>query len=156
MKLNDWLVAAYNGCSRSLLGRFCKEGARHTPCDDFDTIAKVVCFDNLLHGPRCELNLLARGNNCYLVIGGKTLVIGGKTLKPRYVYMVHVNYDANDAGSTEEDEFTVGTVSSVRCLGTSASLKEACKKGEFSPKVSEYVRLKLSFNAGSSDSDSSD
>ena len=70
--------------------------------------------------------------------------------------MVHVKYDANDDGSTEEDEFTVGTVSSVRYLGTSASHTEACKKDEFSPKVSEYVRLMLSFNAGSSDSDSSD
>ena len=70
--------------------------------------------------------------------------------------MVHMNYDANDAGATEEDEFTVGTVSSVRYLGTSASLTEKCKKGEFSQKVTEYVRDMLSFNAGWSDSDAPD
>ena len=138
--------AKLKDCSRSLLGRLCREGPRHTPCDDFDTIAKVVCFDNLLHGPHCELNLLARGNNCYRVIGGKTL-------KPGYIYMVHVNYDANDPGSTEEDELTAGTVSSVRYLGTCASLTEKCKKGEFPQKVIEYVRDMPKFNAGTSDSD---
>ena len=46
--------------------------------------------------------------------------------------------------------------SSVRYLGTSASLTEKCKKGESSQKVIEYVRDMLSFNAGLADSDASD
>ena len=106
-------------CNSFELARLCREGPKNNPSNDFDTIAKVVCFDELPHGPHVEFNMLARGNNCFRLMGTKTI-------QPGAIYMVHVNYDADDENNN--DEFTVGTISSVRYLGTTADITEACKR----------------------------
>ena len=64
--------------------------------------------------------------------------------------MVHVNYDADD--ENKNDEFTGGTISSVRYLGTTADITEACKR--MTQKVSAYVQEMLSFNADPDDASS--
>ena len=131
----------------SLLAQMCRQGTNQKPPDDFDTIAKVVCVGDLLHGLHVELNLPGGGNNCFRLAGTKIL-------KPGAIYMIHVNYDADVSDSSDEkDEFSVGTISDVRYLGTAASLAEACKS--MTRKVCAYVHNMLSFNEGSDD-DSSD
>ena len=125
----------------SELARLCREGPKKNPSNDFDTIAKVVCFDELPHGPHVELNMLARGNNCFRLMGTKTI-------QPGAIYMVHVKYDADDGNNN--DRCTVGTISSVRCLGTPADITEACPGG-LTQKVSAHVEEMLSFNADPDD-----
>ena len=122
-------------CNFSELARLCREGPKKNPSNDFDTIAKVVRCDELPHGPHVEINMLARGNNCFHLMGTKAL-------QPGAIYRVHVNYDADDENNN--DQCTVGTISSVRYLGTPADITEACPGG-LTQKVSAYVQEMLSF-----------
>ena len=140
-----------------LFARLCREGLRKKITDNFDTMAKVVNCSDLFHGVHCELNLLARGNNNFLVPGNRMLKEGG-------IYMVHVKYDTSvdDSGSTEDDftwgayscdEFTSGTISSVRYLGSASSLAEASTK--MTGSVAACVAEMLSSNKDSDDCSSS-
>ena len=140
-----------------LVAKLCREGLRRTMKDDFDTMAKVVHCSDLFHGVHCELNLLARGNNNFLVPGNRMLKKDG-------IYMVHVKYDTSgvDSCSTDDDltwgtyscdEFTSGTISSVRYLGSASSLAEASTKMKGS--VAGCVAQMLSYNKESDESSSS-
>ena len=134
-----------------LIARLCREGLRKKITDNFDTMAKVVGCSDLFHGVHCELNLLARGNNNFLVPGNRMLKEGG-------IYMVHVKYDTSgdDSGSTDDDltwgayscdEFTSGTISSVRYLGSASSLAEASTK--MKGRIAGCVAQMLSYNKDS-------
>ena len=125
------------------LGRLIREGAKHDPTDNFDTIAYVVAFDHLPHGPHAQVNLLARGNECFRLVGPK----GPRTLKAGSIYKVHVNYD--DDGDDDDDdvidEFSVGTISHAQYLGTAESITVASNR--MTKKVAKYVAEMVSFNA---------
>ena len=134
-----------------LIARLCREGLRKKITDNFVIMAKVVGCSDLLHGVHCELNLLARGNNNFLVPGNRMLKEGG-------IYMVHVKYDTSgdDSGSTDDDltwgaypcdEFTSGTISSVRYLGSASSLAEASTK--MKGRIAGCVEQMLSYNKDS-------
>ena len=106
--------------------------------NSFDSIGKVVCFDKLPHGPHAEVNVFGHGNNCFRVVPDV------KCLEPRGVYKFHVRYDVED-DDEPIDEFTSGTISSVRYLGTAKSLSAASRK---MPKnISRAVLDMLSYNA---------
>ena len=57
--------------------------------------------------------------------------------------MFHVSYDEDDDEETI-DEFTAGTISSVRYLGTAKSISDA--SGRTTPSVSGAVADMLSYN----------
>lgn len=140
-----------------LIATLCREGLRKKVKNDFDTMAKVVNCSDLFHGVHCELNLLGRGNNNFLVPGNRML-------KKEGIYMVHVKYDTSgvDSCSTDDDltwgtyscdEFTSGTISSVRYLGSASSLAEASTKMKGS--VAGCVAQMLSYNKESDECSSS-
>lgn len=122
----------------SELSQLCREGLRHRPSNDFNTIAKVVCCDHLFHGVHCEVNLLARGNDNFRVLGDKLL-------RPGSLYMVHVKYDTHHEDDSEDDEFTSGTILSARLMGSPTSLAQACTQMPL--EVSQCVTEMLSYNA---------
>ena len=133
------------------LGRLIREGAKHEPSNNFDTIAYVVAFDHLPHGSHAQVNLLARGNDCFRLVGPK----GPRTLKAGAIYKVHVQYDDDVVDDDDDDdddddvtdEFSVGTISSAEYLGTAESITVASNK--MTKKVAKYVAEMVSFNAES-------
>ena len=114
------------------------EDIRNRPdADSFESIGKVVCFDKLPHGPHAEVNVFGHGNNCFRVVPDF------KCLEPRGVYKFHVRYDVED-DDEPIDEFTIGTISSVRYLGTAKSISDA--SGRMTPNVSRAVAEMLRYN----------
>ena len=128
------------------LGRLIREGAKHDPSNNLETIAYVVAFDHLPHGPHAQVNLLARGNECFRLVGPK----GPRTLKAGSIYKVHVNYDDDDGDDDDDDvidEFSVGTISYAQYLGTAESITVASNR--MTKKVAKYVAEMVSFNTES-------
>ena len=58
--------------------------------------------------------------------------------------MFHASYDDDDGGEEIIDEFTAGTISSVRYLGTAKSISDASRRMTLN--VSSAVADMLSYN----------